>query len=137
MGRVLCSARSCRATCVAEQRAVQAFEDELELAGGDLDALSVGGHGERHTVSAAIEALVEDAVAGPVVPEQLHVREPCIVKEEGLSGTRVGAEDIAHEAREAIEGEVKVDGARGGEDLGGQLHEGLSSSMPRGRAWRR
>ena len=55
----------------------------------------------------------------------------------GLSGTRVGAEDIAHEAGETIEGEVKIDGARGGEDLGGQLHEGLSSATRYGRALRR
>src|SRR5690606_5774451 len=106
----------------AQQLLIDALQDELQLAGTDHRALGLRRDRQRNAERpAAIEALVEQAVAAPVVPEQLRVRAPPVVKHHQQRLLRVPAQLCPHDARQAIEREPQIDRRGGHPDRRWQL----------------
>jgi hypothetical protein len=66
---------------LAKQLVIDTIQDQLQLARADDDTASTCRNRERNAkCPAPIEQLVEQAIAAPVMPQQLRVRTPAVVE---------------------------------------------------------
>jgi hypothetical protein len=87
-----------------QRSAIDALKQKLQFATRGFHARGTRGNRERDPVHPMVQALVQDPIAGMVVPENLRVCPAAIVEHVDGLAAWVGAELLSHDPRETIEG---------------------------------
>lgn len=97
---------SYRALCGTQRFPIEPFKKNSELTHRHGYARCARRYRERNPVGTPVESLVQNAVAGPIVPKQLQMRTSPVMKHDESLHSRIGTELLAHDPGKSIEGEM-------------------------------